>query len=173
MSALPQLVSVRVPPPADVAPPPQPARGEVLWQFSFPVNVPPRVVQPAILSDSDVLLASVSNAIIVGFNIKATPASDRAAAILQVERRGVVPISIKAVDGAKPAAEAVKKTKPTPSDPQTASGSIESLSHAQRHLFTEQLAHLLGAGMTLDESLAGKPITTSTTKPYGCSVKYK
>jgi len=25
----------------------------------------------------------------------------------------------------------------------------------------------------LDESLAGKPVTTSTTKPYGCSVKYK
>jgi peroxiredoxin len=27
--------------------------------------------------------------------------------------------------------------------------------------------------VALDESLAGKPITTSTTKPYGCSVKYK
>jgi peroxiredoxin len=25
----------------------------------------------------------------------------------------------------------------------------------------------------LDESLAGKPVTTSHTKPYGCSVKYK
>ena len=25
----------------------------------------------------------------------------------------------------------------------------------------------------LDESLEGKPITTSTTKPYGCSVKYR
>jgi peroxiredoxin len=25
----------------------------------------------------------------------------------------------------------------------------------------------------LDESLSGKPITTSQTKPYGCSVKYK
>jgi peroxiredoxin len=25
----------------------------------------------------------------------------------------------------------------------------------------------------LDESLAGKPVTTSQTKPYGCSVKYK
>jgi peroxiredoxin len=25
----------------------------------------------------------------------------------------------------------------------------------------------------LDESLEGKPVTTSTTKPYGCSVKYK
>ncbi|MBX6325711.1 MAG: thioredoxin family protein [Chthoniobacterales bacterium] len=25
----------------------------------------------------------------------------------------------------------------------------------------------------LDESLAGKPITTTQTKPYGCSVKYK
>ena len=25
----------------------------------------------------------------------------------------------------------------------------------------------------LDESLTGKPVTTSQTKPYGCSVKYK
>src|SRR6184192_878878 len=27
--------------------------------------------------------------------------------------------------------------------------------------------------VALDESLAGKAVTTSTTKPYGCSVKYK
>jgi peroxiredoxin len=27
--------------------------------------------------------------------------------------------------------------------------------------------------VALDESLSGKPVTTSTTKPYGCSVKYK
>src|SRR5438874_5644976 len=27
--------------------------------------------------------------------------------------------------------------------------------------------------VALDESLAGKPVTTATTKPYGCSVKYK
>jgi peroxiredoxin len=27
--------------------------------------------------------------------------------------------------------------------------------------------------VALDESLAGKGVTTSTTKPYGCSVKYK
>jgi hypothetical protein len=25
----------------------------------------------------------------------------------------------------------------------------------------------------LDESMAGKPVTTANTKPYGCSVKYK
>jgi hypothetical protein len=25
----------------------------------------------------------------------------------------------------------------------------------------------------LDESLAGKPVSNPTTKPYGCSVKYK
>jgi len=40
----------------------QPARGEVLWQFSFPGTVPPRVVQPAILSDSDVLLGTGADA---------------------------------------------------------------------------------------------------------------
>jgi peroxiredoxin len=27
--------------------------------------------------------------------------------------------------------------------------------------------------VALDESMAGKPVTTATTKPYGCSVKYK
>jgi peroxiredoxin len=27
--------------------------------------------------------------------------------------------------------------------------------------------------VALDESLSGKPVTTSSTKPYGCSVKYK
>src|SRR5256886_5285118 len=27
--------------------------------------------------------------------------------------------------------------------------------------------------VALDESLAGKPVTTSSTRPYGCSVKYK
>jgi peroxiredoxin len=27
--------------------------------------------------------------------------------------------------------------------------------------------------IALDESLAGKPVTTANTKPYGCSVKYK
>src|SRR6266853_334344 len=27
--------------------------------------------------------------------------------------------------------------------------------------------------VALDESLSGKPVTTSQTKPYGCSVKYK
>src|SRR6266567_1107535 len=27
--------------------------------------------------------------------------------------------------------------------------------------------------VALDESLAGKPVTTANTKPYGCSVKYQ
>ena len=27
--------------------------------------------------------------------------------------------------------------------------------------------------VALDESMSGKPVTTATTKPYGCSVKYK
>jgi peroxiredoxin len=27
--------------------------------------------------------------------------------------------------------------------------------------------------VALDESISGKPVTTATTKPYGCSVKYK
>jgi hypothetical protein len=27
--------------------------------------------------------------------------------------------------------------------------------------------------VALGESMAGKPVTTASTKPYGCSVKYK
>lgn len=75
-------------------------------------------------------------------------AQDRAAAILQVERKGAVPISIEPlIVGATVAA---KKPETAPALEET---SVETLGHAQRHLFTEQLAHLLSAGMTLDEAL--------------------
>jgi type II secretory pathway component PulF len=83
-------------------------------------------------------------------------AQDRAAAILQVERQGAVPISIVAVQAGEPAAKTGKQPANTPANkpaPEVEAGPVESLSHAHRHLFTEQLAHLLGAGMTLDEAL--------------------
>jgi type II secretory pathway component PulF len=78
-------------------------------------------------------------------------AQDRAAAILQVERQGVVPISIEPV-AAAPAVAAKPGRKPE-APTATDVGPVETLSHAHRHLFTEQLAHLLSAGMTLDEAL--------------------
>ena len=86
--------------------------------------------------------------------------NDRAAAIFQVEQQGGVPIKIEPIATASsPAAktETSSATRKAPADqtpPATlAPGEITSLSHTHQHLFTEQLAHLLTAGMTLDEAL--------------------
>jgi type II secretory pathway component PulF len=95
--------------------------------------------------------------------------NDRAAAIFQVEQQGGIPIKIEAITTAAPEAKAsapAAKTSTTPAKrpakaaaekktpaKQAAPGALTSLSHAHQHLFTEQLAHLLGAGMTLDEAL--------------------
>ena len=118
-------------------------------------------------------------------------ASDRSAAIAQVEQKRLVPIRVQAAESAEPAgakpamavaapapqqkgpANAVKETSPSKSqtpktgDP-TAKGASSragaaaatapagggmKLSYSQQYLFSEQLAHLLSAGMTLDESL--------------------
>lgn len=96
---------------------------------------------------------------------------DRAAAIRQVETRRFVPIKIEALAAAaaasatstaenpapaarklvKPAAAKSKRDEPEIAPPPSAK---ESISYGQQHLFTEQLANLLGAGMTLDEALA-------------------
>lgn len=89
---------------------------------------------------------------------------DRAAAILQVEQQGGVPIKIEPVSApASPAAQAgstaakqtpaaapSKAVAPAEAAPQ---GPVLSLKHDQLYLFTEQLAYLLSAGMTLDEAL--------------------
>ncbi len=95
-------------------------------------------------------------------------APDRAAAIVQVEKKGAVPISITPVEAAaasspgKATSKApdksltkapAKSPSPKAAAPEVEAGAVNSLSHAHRHLFTEQLAHLLGAGMTLDEAL--------------------
>lgn len=88
--------------------------------------------------------------------------NDRAAAIFQVEQQGGVPIKIEplpAEKGAEPKADAapakrgakiVAEKTPVAALP---AGAITSLSHTHQHLFTEQFAHLLTAGMTLDEAL--------------------
>jgi len=75
--------------------------------------------------------------------------STRAAAIAMVEALGAIPISIKSngADMAQPGAgpaETIAEASP---------GSRDRLSFNHQFIFTEQLAHLLGAGLTLDESL--------------------
>src|SRR5690606_1652685 len=90
--------------------------------------------------------------------------NDRAAAIRQVEQQRFVPIKIESVAAAngRTTGPAATKTAP-PKAPARASadaakapvnaGPVETMSHAQQYLFTEQLSHLLGSGMTLDEAL--------------------
>ena len=68
--------------------------------------------------------------------------NDRAAAILQIEQQRFFPIKIESV--------AEKKTA-VPEMPRA--GMVQTLPVAHQFLFTEQLGHLLGAGMTLDEAL--------------------
>ena len=71
---------------------------------------------------------------------------DRAAAIREVEKTKGFPVRIQAA-----AEETTKSATSTPSTPATVS--VHSMSYGQQHLFTEQLALLLNAGMTLDEAL--------------------
>ena len=84
-------------------------------------------------------------------------ANDRRAAILQIEQQKGVPIKI------EPAAEAPIATVPQAAASQPAASSQThdpttlaphaKIPIAQLFLFTEQLAHLLSAGMTLDQAL--------------------
>lgn len=77
--------------------------------------------------------------------------ADRASAIQLVEQRGCVPFRIESADGGgsapAPAADRNGSHATT-----AAAGSLR-LSHTLRLFFTEQLAYLLSAGMTLDEAL--------------------
>jgi len=70
--------------------------------------------------------------------------STRAAAIAMVEALGAIPISIKSngADLAQPAADTSEKTA------ESSLGSRDRLSFNHQFIFTEQLAHLLGAGLT-------------------------
>lgn len=82
-------------------------------------------------------------------------ANDRRAAIAQVEQQKGVPIKIEQTTGAAPQstpAPAASKPEAKEADaPPLASNARIPI--AQLFLFTEQLAHLLSAGMTLDEAL--------------------
>jgi len=75
--------------------------------------------------------------------------STRTMAIAQVESLGATPISLRAEGGAEPAPKEARNTPVA----EVEAGNSTRLSFAHQQLFTEQLAHLLGAGLTLDESL--------------------
>ena len=79
--------------------------------------------------------------------------NDRAAAIRQVESQRCVPIKIEPISTASSSETKAKpETSPAATKP-VSTGPVQTLGHNQLHLFTEQLAHLLAAGMTLDEAL--------------------
>ena len=85
--------------------------------------------------------------------------NDRAAAIRQVEQQKCVPIKIEAVaaTNSKGTAASDKKAADKPasstSKPASSGQPVTTLSHSHQYLFTEQLANLVGAGITLDEAL--------------------
>ncbi len=70
---------------------------------------------------------------------------------MQVESQGGVPIKIEPLNGA--ASSSVATAKSGPQSTPVSSGPVQTLAHTHLYLFTEQLAHLLSAGMTLDEAL--------------------
>src|SRR5258708_29907873 len=75
--------------------------------------------------------------------------ADRAVAIHQIEQKRCIPIRIDVV-GAQ--SESVDKKESAASPP--APTQTLKIPHSQLLVFTEQLAHLLQAGMTLDEGLS-------------------
>jgi general secretion pathway protein F len=85
---------------------------------------------------------------------------DRAVAIRQIEQLHYMPVRIELVGGAPaPAAKSTRNgvasvIKPTISAPPAAPTQKLKIPHTQLLIFTEQLGHLLKAGMTLDEGLS-------------------
>jgi type II secretory pathway component PulF len=81
--------------------------------------------------------------------------NDRAAAIRQVEKEKGFPIKIEPISTpAEGKGRAQTASSPLAERPTAVATAGMNLSHGQLHLFTEQLAHLLSSGMTLDEALA-------------------
>ncbi len=89
-------------------------------------------------------------------------ANDRAGAVLLVEKERCFPIKIEAVGAGAPAGRKDAKgtavadrapEKAIARQPAAINGSAQTLSLSGQFLFTEQLGHLLSAGMTLDEAL--------------------
>src|SRR6266849_1422116 len=75
--------------------------------------------------------------------------ADRAIAIHQIDQQRCIPIRIEAV-GARPEHAVKKESATTPPPP----AQNLKIPHSQLLIFTEQLANLLQAGMTLDEGLS-------------------
>ena len=73
--------------------------------------------------------------------------ADRAIAIHQIEQQRCIPIRIEPLGG-RP--ETVDKKESTAAPPAAAPTENLKISHNQLLIFTEQLAHLLQAGMTRD-----------------------
>ena len=87
--------------------------------------------------------------------------ADRAIAIRQIESQQCIPIRIDVVEAAKPAeakttaAPAAQRKLRLLGSPEAATPSKSlKIPHGQLLIFTEQLANLLQAGMTLDEGLS-------------------
>jgi type II secretory pathway component PulF len=87
--------------------------------------------------------------------------ADRAVAIRQIESQHCIPIRIDVVDTAKPKETKTDSPPTTPrklrllASPEVATPAQNlKIPHSQLLIFTEQLANLLQAGMTLDEGLS-------------------
>ena len=74
--------------------------------------------------------------------------ADRSVAIRQIEQQHCIPIRIEAMSPAGPRWSMAKPPRRSPEPTQNL-----KIPHGQLLVFTEQLGHLLQAGMTLDESL--------------------
>jgi type II secretory pathway component PulF len=79
--------------------------------------------------------------------------NDRAAAIRQVEQQQCVPIRIESVAAPADGNGTAEAPNKPPAEKPGSAPPVEVMSHAQQYLFTEQLANLVGAGITLDEAL--------------------
>src|SRR5438128_2332511 len=83
--------------------------------------------------------------------------ADRSMAIRQIEQKQCIPIRIEPVDAPGKIAEREKPTRVRPAVPRPVAATPPQqlkIPHGQVLVFTEQLAHLLQAGMTLDEALS-------------------
>jgi type II secretory pathway component PulF len=86
--------------------------------------------------------------------------ADRSVAIRQIEQLHYMPVRIELVGAAPVAAKATKNGAAAPAPSATAPASPAAptqrlkIPHGQLLIFTEQLGHLLNAGMTLDEGLS-------------------
>src|SRR5882762_5462221 len=76
--------------------------------------------------------------------------ADRTIAIHQIEQKRCIPIRIEAIGG-RPESADKKETAASAAQPRP---QILKIPQTQLLIFTEQLAHLLQAGMTLDEGLS-------------------